>query len=240
MPDVIAISCGHCGRDLKVVAQFAGKRIKCPTCGQPISVPGGPPAPAASRQSQATQSQATQSRAAQSRPSKSVGDSDKKQTSLSAASGTLASTTPPARRKRKRPVPKEEVLDEVEFLDDDEDAYEDYGDVETTDDVWGDDDWGDDDFGSDDWDDRPRTPKRRTGGKSRGGRTSSRRGRKKKGRHKQDTGFGGTNAGVLGGILMIVVAVIWFFGGLAAGVIFIYPPILLIIGIVAIIRGVMS
>ncbi|MEO1994471.1 MAG: hypothetical protein ABGZ17_04270 [Planctomycetaceae bacterium] len=220
MPEVIAISCGQCGRDLKVVAKFAGKRIKCPTCGQPISVPGGPPALPSRRKPETVQS----------RPSKSIGDWDKKQTSPSAASGTPAPTTPPAPRKRKRPVPQKEMLDEVEFLDDAEDAYEDYGDTDF------DDDFGDDDFG----DDRPRTSNRRTGRQSRDGRSSSRRGRNKKGRQKQDTGFGGTNAGVLGGILMIVVAVVWFVGGLAAGIIFKYPPILLIIGIVAIIRGVMS
>jgi hypothetical protein len=36
---------------------------------------------------------------------------------------------------------------------------------------------------------------------------------------------------------MILIAVVWFVAGLAAGRIFFYPPILLIIGIVAVIKG---
>ena len=47
----------------------------------------------------------------------------------------------------------------------------------------------------------------------------------------------GIKMGVPGGILMIVIAVIWFFGGLAAGYVFFYPPILLCIGIYALVRG---
>src|SRR5688500_5248891 len=42
---------------------------------------------------------------------------------------------------------------------------------------------------------------------------------------------------VLGGIAMIAVAVIWFFAGLAAGYIYFYPPILLVAGIIALVRG---
>ena len=42
------------------------------------------------------------------------------------------------------------------------------------------------------------------------------------------------------GILMIIGAFIWFFGGLAAGIIFYYPPVLLIIGIITIVKGSMK
>ncbi len=49
--------------------------------------------------------------------------------------------------------------------------------------------------------------------------------------------FGDINAGVAGGILMMLIAVIWFVVGLAGGIIFFYPPILFVIGIVAIIKG---
>ncbi|HTU20060.1 MAG TPA: hypothetical protein VMG10_18490 [Gemmataceae bacterium] len=49
--------------------------------------------------------------------------------------------------------------------------------------------------------------------------------------------FGSINAGVAGGILMILIAVVWFIGGLAVGYIFFYPPILLVIGIIAIVKG---
>lgn len=47
----------------------------------------------------------------------------------------------------------------------------------------------------------------------------------------------GMDAGILGGIGLMLLAVVWFFGGLAAGIIFFYPPILFIIGIVAVVRG---
>ena len=47
----------------------------------------------------------------------------------------------------------------------------------------------------------------------------------------------GINMGVKGGILMIIIAVVWFFGALAAGWIFYYPPILGVIGVYAVIKG---
>lgn len=49
--------------------------------------------------------------------------------------------------------------------------------------------------------------------------------------------FGSMNAGVIGGILMILIAAVWFIGGLFAGVLFFYPPILAVIGFIAIIKG---
>ena len=47
----------------------------------------------------------------------------------------------------------------------------------------------------------------------------------------------GLRKGVLGGIIMIVIAAVWFFGGLAAGYIFYYPPILAVVGIFGVIKG---
>ncbi len=47
----------------------------------------------------------------------------------------------------------------------------------------------------------------------------------------------GMKKGALGGIIMIAIALIWFFGGLAAGILFYYPPILFLIGLVALIKG---
>lgn len=48
----------------------------------------------------------------------------------------------------------------------------------------------------------------------------------------------GIQKGVVGGLIMIVIAVVWFFVGLAGGYIFFYPPILFVIGIYAILRGI--
>jgi hypothetical protein len=47
----------------------------------------------------------------------------------------------------------------------------------------------------------------------------------------------GMGAGILGGLGLMLLAIVWFFGGLAAGIIFFYPPVLFIIGIVAVVRG---
>lgn len=52
---------------------------------------------------------------------------------------------------------------------------------------------------------------------------------------KKEGGF--WNGSVLGGVAMMVIAVVWFFGGLAVGFIFFYPPILFIIGLVAFFKG---
>jgi hypothetical protein len=53
--------------------------------------------------------------------------------------------------------------------------------------------------------------------------------------------FGSTNAGVAGGVLMILIAVAWFVAGLYyANRIYFYPPILLVIGIAAIVKGLLG
>jgi predicted Zn finger-like uncharacterized protein len=62
---------------------------------------------------------------------------------------------------------------------------------------------------------------------------------------KYDGAFGmekrAMDAGLLGGIGLMVLSVVWFFGGLMLiDRIFIYPPILFIIGFVACIRGVIG
>ena len=50
----------------------------------------------------------------------------------------------------------------------------------------------------------------------------------------------GMKKGVVGGIVMIAIAVVWFFAGLVGGIIFYYPPILAVIGIVAIVKGIIE
>jgi hypothetical protein len=49
--------------------------------------------------------------------------------------------------------------------------------------------------------------------------------------------FGSVSAGALGGILMMVIAVVWFVVGYAAGRIFFYPPVLFVVGFIAMVRG---
>ena len=54
-----------------------------------------------------------------------------------------------------------------------------------------------------------------------------------------DSGGGwGINAGIGGGLLLMLLAVVWFFGALfLADRIFFYPPIMFIIGVIAFIKG---
>lgn len=54
-------------------------------------------------------------------------------------------------------------------------------------------------------------------------------------KRKEESSF--WNSSVLGGVAMMVIAVVWFVGGLAVGFIFFYPPILFIIGLVAFFKG---
>jgi hypothetical protein len=57
-------------------------------------------------------------------------------------------------------------------------------------------------------------------------------------------GFGGSgfhiNAGIGGGLAMMFIAVVWFVLGLMAGFIFFYPPVLFIVGLVALIKGLLN
>jgi hypothetical protein len=52
--------------------------------------------------------------------------------------------------------------------------------------------------------------------------------------------FGSLNAGVIGGLLMMLLAVVWFVGGLAVGIIFFYPPVLRVLGFIALVKGLTS
>lgn len=47
----------------------------------------------------------------------------------------------------------------------------------------------------------------------------------------------GIEMGVIGGILMMGIAVIWFIGGLVVNIVFFYPAILFIIGLYAFLKG---
>ena len=47
----------------------------------------------------------------------------------------------------------------------------------------------------------------------------------------------GIEKGIIGGIAMIAIALVWFFAGLQAGYIFFYPPILFLIGVYALLKG---
>ncbi|HZT80354.1 MAG TPA: hypothetical protein VFA26_09035 [Gemmataceae bacterium] len=48
------------------------------------------------------------------------------------------------------------------------------------------------------------------------------------------------NAGVLGGVIMCVIAVVWLVLGLMVGYLFYYPPVLFVVGVIAIVVGVVN
>ena len=50
----------------------------------------------------------------------------------------------------------------------------------------------------------------------------------------------GIQKGVLGGAIMIAIALIWFVVGLFAGYIYFYPPVLFIIGVYALVKGILK
>lgn len=50
----------------------------------------------------------------------------------------------------------------------------------------------------------------------------------------------GIRMGVLGGLIMMAIAVAWFVIGWAAGYIFFYPPILFVIGVIALVKGLLT
>lgn len=45
------------------------------------------------------------------------------------------------------------------------------------------------------------------------------------------------NGGVMGGSLAMLIAVVWFVGGLSIGLLFYYPPILFVLGLVGFVKG---
>lgn len=57
---------------------------------------------------------------------------------------------------------------------------------------------------------------------------------------KPSAGDGELNGSLWGGIGMMVLAVVWFVGGLFFDIIFFYPPILFIIGLVAFVKGLVN
>jgi uncharacterized membrane protein YvbJ len=67
----------------------------------------------------------------------------------------------------------------------------------------------------------------------------------KKARSEDDSSFfaqekKGIQKGVLGGIGMMTIAVVWFVAGYAAGIIFYYPFILFLIGLYAFLKGLVT
>jgi hypothetical protein len=50
----------------------------------------------------------------------------------------------------------------------------------------------------------------------------------------------GSKGSIITGILMMVGAIVWFVAGLAGDVIFFYPPVMFVLGFIALVKGLMS
>jgi len=118
------------------------------------------------------------------------------------------------------PPPPVDALDDVDFIDDADDPYAEdpYGDL------------------PDQYEfDLPPRPKARPKPKKRKKKPKASKTESSGGSFRMERGMLG--AGVLGGMGLMALAVIWFVAGLAGGIIFYYPPVLFIIGFVAMIKG---
>lgn len=97
------------------------------------------------------------------------------------------------------------------------------------------------DADEDDADDRPRRPAARSREEEEEDEDRPRRPRPRPrlARERPSRGGGGfaVSGTVAGGLLAMLIAVVWFVGGLAVGIIFFYPPVLFILGLVGFIRG---
>ncbi len=136
---------------------------------------------------------------------------------VAGAAATQTATAPPVPRKTaKRPKPRP-AIDDVDFIDDEDDPF------------------GDDFDGDDDFDDDFGPPARRTGAAPTRRKAAAKKpAKKRKKSSSSEIAFGG----IWGGIGVMILAVVWFVGGIIwLERIFIYPPILFIVGFVGLIKG---
>lgn len=208
MNDRIAIECRECGKVFAVGVAFAGKKIRCPQCKGVIQVEGGQnDAPRGTPQTKTSTASGNGS-ASDSRPTEPrVARPVRRQDEEVPAPRRRDSAGPPRSGKSSGSARKKPV-----------ESYDE--------EPWG--DLSSDDDGYDAFSQPAAMPPR------------AKRGATQK--YKAETtpvgsGGGRTDGGVIVGILMMVGAVVWFVGGLAFDVIFFYPPILFILGLIATIKG---
>ena len=214
MSDKIVIPCSECGSNMSVPNTAAGKKVRCPKCKTVVAIPGGSSHASIDAASDISVAEPQLRRAR--RISEPVPPTPPEKPAQPEKSATLK-----ARQTREKAAPAE--------------------------DDWLDDDVSSSGSGGSEWDSYgnpaqtpqglpPRGKRKKTGGS-----TPSLRGT---GNEAPDAysrpSRSGTNGSVVTGILMMVGAAVWFFGGLAVGVIFFYPPVLFVLGFIALVKGIMS
>ena len=211
MSDKIVIPCSECGSNMAVPNSAAGKKVRCPKCKAVVSIPGG--------SSHASNDAASDISVAEPQPRRA------RRISEPAAASPPAQLSQPAEPKPRRKKEKAAPADD-DWLEDDTSSYG---------------------SGGDEWDSYgnpaqtpqglpPRGKRKNTGGSVPALRGT---GNEAPAAYKRPSGSG-TNGSVVTGILMMVGAAVWFFGGLAVGVIFFYPPVLFVLGFIALVKGIMS
>lgn len=237
----IAVSC-PCGRSMQVSDEWAGKRARCPTCNVVLVVPAAkkaladdvleadlvddaPPKKAAAPSAQVTPAKG---RPAKPKPAEDdvieadiVEDDDDEPAPQRAANRNGIATKPTARR-RDEDDDDDRPRRPARLSRDDEEDEDDRPRRKPR--------LARDDNDEDDRprrsrsrdDDRPRKPRREPRRTSGGGSSTS------------------TMAGIFGGLGMMLIAVVWFVAGLYGGILFYYPPVLFVLGIIAFVRGLMG
>jgi hypothetical protein len=189
----IPLSC-QCGRSLRVKDEFAGRKVKCPSCAAVLAVPKPEPEPVPSEEDEAYNVLSEDS-GEEARPRSGKYQPDPEE---------MVQTAPRPSRRRGDEEEEEPERSRREERRREEEREE-----------------------------RRRAERRREERR----REEDREERRRASSRSSSGGGFGVNAGIGGGIVMILIAVVWFVGGLALGRLFFYPPILFVLGIIAIVKG---
>ena len=182
-----------CGKTLQVKDEFAGRRVRCPACQQPVSVP------AADLGFEVVEDTKASPGFEVVEDTKASPPPTAKRLPIRAKAVAIVDDTPSKSRSRNQDQDEEDEDDRPKKKRRDEDEEE---------------------------EDRPKKkPKFKA----------------KKAVEKKPSHFATEqwvlNGGVGGGILAMVIAVVWFVVGLANDRLFFYPPILFVVGFVGLIKG---
>ena len=212
MADPVIAACPGCTRKLKLDAKFSGRRVKCPRCGEPVSVPVLP--------SQGVDDAFEDETFADERFAAEEPRRSRSRSRRSEATEELEEERP-RRRSRARGRQRDDP-DDFEEVDESYDEYDEYEEERPR-------------------RNRSRRSssgraKRSSSSRSKRGASS----RNRRSRESAATSGGVFNKGTLGGLAMMVIATVWFFVALQGGVIFFYPPVMFVLGLGSVISGLVN
>lgn len=221
MSDRVAAECPSCGKVFAVAASFAGKKIRCPQCQGVIQIAASTASPPVPRPSSSAASGSPGSSSA-SRPEPRVARPVRSDDPPAAKPTRPTLTRPAAAKPESQPTRSAPAKKKRSKNYDEEQPW---GDLNSYDDP------ANDPYSDNSYESTSALPAR----SRKGGATQ---------KYKAETApaksGGSTDGSVVVGILMMVGAVVWFFGGLAFGYIFYYPPILFVLGLISTIKGALN